>query len=123
MRDEADVANEPHAQSFEEALVLAATGRGTMDVLRNDGEPTEPEAEADDTPGGASTDAVTHHGFNLHAGITVAANDAVGRERLCRYGLRPPFSLSRFRWLRDGRIAYARREAPSAVVLLARLRA
>ena len=28
------------------------------------------------------------------------------RLRLCRYELRPPFSLSRFRLLRDGRIAY-----------------
>ena len=106
LRDEADVSNEPHSPSFEEALVLAATGRGTMDVLRDDGESSEPEGETHDAPGGGSTDAVTHHGFNLHAGVTVAADDDVGRERLCRYGLRPPFSLSRFRWLRDGRIAY-----------------
>src|SRR5690606_7956822 len=35
-----------------------------------------------------------------------AADDDLGRERLCRYGLRPPFSLSRFRVLRDGRISY-----------------
>jgi len=97
LRDEADVSNEPHSPSFEEALVLAATGRGTMDVLRDDGKPSEPEGETHDAPGGGSTDAVTHHGFNLHAGVTVAAAADVGRERLCRYGLRPPFTLSRFR--------------------------
>ena len=51
-------------------------------------------------------DAVTVRGFNLHASVTIQADDDLGRERICRYGLRPPFSLSRFRRLRDGRIAY-----------------
>jgi hypothetical protein len=54
---------------------------------------------------------VTRHGFNLHVSVTIAtgddlAGDDLGRERLCRYGLRPPFSLSRFRVLRGGRISY-----------------
>ena len=48
---------------------------------------------------------LVHQGFNLHAVVTIAASDDMGRERLCRYGLRPPFSLARFRVLRDGRIA------------------
>jgi hypothetical protein len=51
-------------------------------------------------------EAVTRHGFNLHASLTIDADDELGRERLCRYGLRPPFSLSRLRVLRDGRISY-----------------
>jgi hypothetical protein len=42
----------------------------------------------------------------LHASLTIAAEDDLGRERRCRYGLRPPFSLARFRVLRDGRISY-----------------
>jgi hypothetical protein len=42
----------------------------------------------------------------MHASLTIGADDDLGRERLCRYGLRPPFSLSRFRVLRDGRISY-----------------
>jgi hypothetical protein len=46
-----------------------------------------------------------HEGFNLHAGVHIAAGDDMGRERLCRYGLRPPISLERLRRLRDGRIA------------------
>jgi hypothetical protein len=32
-------------------------------------------------------------GFSLHAARTVAADDRLGLERLCRYGLRAPFSL------------------------------
>ena len=61
--------------------------------------PAEPSAPRVD-------EAVTRYGFNLHAGLTIAAEDDLGRERLCRYGLRPAFSLSRFRVLRDGRISY-----------------
>ena len=45
-------------------------------------------------------------GFTVHAGVTVAAGDRDGRERLCRYGARPPFSLERLSVLDDGRIAY-----------------
>ena len=45
-------------------------------------------------------------GFNVNAGITVRADDAEGRERLCRYGARPPFSLERLSLLPDGRVAY-----------------
>jgi hypothetical protein len=33
--------------------------------------------------------AAEHEGFNLHAGVRIAAGDDVGRERLCRYGARP----------------------------------
>jgi Putative transposase len=36
----------------------------------------------------------------------VRAGDAEGRERLCRSGARPPFSLERLSLLPDGRVAY-----------------
>ncbi len=32
-------------------------------------------------------------GFSLHAGVRIHGNDRDGRERLCRYLLRPPLSL------------------------------
>jgi hypothetical protein len=35
------------------------------------------------------------HGFNLQAAIRLAANDKNGRERLCRYILRPPLANDR----------------------------
>jgi hypothetical protein len=44
--------------------------------------------------------------FNLHANVRIPAEDDTGRERLCRYIMRPPFALGRFRRLRDGNIAY-----------------
>lgn len=84
-------------------LAQVATQRGIVENIKDDaGEPegpAEPAAPLRD-------EAVTGHGFNVHASLTIAAEDDLGRERLCRYGLRPPFSLSRFRMLRDGRISY-----------------
>jgi len=49
-------------------------------------------------------------GFTLHAARTVEAEDRVGLERLCRYGLRPPFSVERFSLAPDGRIRYELRK-------------
>jgi len=49
-------------------------------------------------------------GFDVHAGVVVAASDREGRERLLRYCARPPLSLERLSVLSDGRIAYAIRK-------------
>ncbi|MFC1482477.1 transposase, partial [Myxococcota bacterium] len=54
-------------------------------------------------------------GFSLHAATAIAAEDRAGLERLCRYGLRAPFSLKRFSLLPDGRVRYElRRPWPTA---------
>ena len=50
--------------------------------------------------------AVEIDGFNLHASVAIAGDDDLGRERLMRYGARPPLALDRLRRLPDGRIAY-----------------
>ena len=44
------------------------------------------------------------HGFDVHAGTRVSADDKKGRERLCRYLLRPPLSQDRLTRLLDGRV-------------------
>ena len=41
-------------------------------------------------------------GFDLHANITVAADDRAGVERLCRYVLRPPVAQERLSLTPDG---------------------
>jgi hypothetical protein len=43
-------------------------------------------------------------GFSLHAARVVAPHDRQGLERLCRYGLRAPFSLERLSTTPDGRV-------------------
>ena len=52
-------------------------------------------------------------GFSLHAAREVAAHDRPGLERLCRYGLRAPFSVDRFSLTRKGRVRYELRKATS----------
>lgn len=47
---------------------------------------------------------VEYGGFSLHAGVTVAKDDKVGREQLCRYVTRPPFAEDQLRGLPDGRV-------------------
>ena len=107
--DELYASNDRPEPSFQEALALAGTQRGTLEKRRDDG---EAEGDAADVRASApKTDAVTHLGFNLHASVTIAANDDFGRERLFRYGLRPPFALSRMRMLSDGRVAYRVKKA------------
>lgn len=49
------------------------------------------------------------------ARLTISADDDLGRERLCRYGPRPPFSLSRLRVLRDGRVSYRAKKSSRRV--------
>jgi hypothetical protein len=48
-------------------------------------------------------------GFTLHAAQWVSAEDRAGLERLCRYGLRSPFSEERLSRLEDGRVRYTLR--------------
>jgi len=45
-------------------------------------------------------------GFSLHAATHVDADDRDGLERLCKYGLRPPFAQDRLSILPDGRVRY-----------------
>ena len=55
--------------------------------------------------------AVETHGFNVHAGVRIARDDDLAREKLCRYGARPPFAMDRIRRLPGGRIAYQTKAA------------
>jgi hypothetical protein len=50
----------------------------------------------------ASALSVAEGGFSLHAATTAAADDAAGREALCKYVLRPPLAQERLHLLDDG---------------------
>jgi len=52
----------------------------------------------------------TVEGYTLHANVFIPAHDREGLERLCRYGARPSFSLSRLSELPDGRLEYRTRK-------------
>jgi hypothetical protein len=99
---------EASAQTSIEACAAIAMQRGAMPALRDD-----PDAELEGADGGAPPPgdhtAVEYEGFNLEAGVTIAGDDDLGRERLMRYGARPPLALDRLRRLPGGRIATASR--------------
>ena len=48
-------------------------------------------------------------GFSLHAGVRIHGNDHDGRERLCRYLLRPPLSLQRLSQGEESRLVHRMR--------------
>ena len=77
-----------------EALASAGTQRGTLVTVR-ESEDADTAYERASPAMPRDSDAVVHERFNLHAGVTLGADDDVGRERLCRYLMRPAFSLSR----------------------------
>jgi hypothetical protein len=85
-------------------MLADATQRGTVEKLRDD--TGAALADKDAPPAPKTGDAVTHLGLNLHASVRIEAHEDLGRGRLFRYALRPPFALSRLRRLTDGRMAY-----------------
>jgi hypothetical protein len=97
--------NEPPEQTALDACAAVAMGRGTVATLPRDGEEDGGHGGAEEHPG-KSTLALERVGFNVHAGVSIEAGDDLGRERLCRYGARPPLSLERLRRLPGGRVGY-----------------
>ncbi len=80
--DDRNESNDERALCPLEALASMAMQKGTMQTLADsDSAATEEDAPA--LPKKPS-DAVTELGFNLHAGVAIAASDDMGRERLAR---------------------------------------
>ena len=95
--------NEPPVQTALDACAAIAMGRGQVATLPN---AEAPDDDHDEGVAGKPAVAVERDGFNLHAGVRIECGDDVGRERLVRYGARPPLSLERLRRLPGGRVAY-----------------
>ena len=88
-----------------DACARVALQPGLFDKL--DGDAPLRGSDADpDQPASLGRHSVALDGFNLHAAVTVGADDDIARERLARYCARPPFALERLSQLPDGRIAY-----------------
>jgi hypothetical protein len=81
--------------------------RGTLVTIRDGADDLNDDAEAALPPAPPpKTAAVVFERFNLHASVSLAADDDLGREPLCRYLTRPAFALGRIRLLCDGNLAY-----------------
>ncbi len=57
-------------------------------------------------------------GFSLHAGVRLHGNDRDGRERLCRYALRPPLALQRLTQGEEGQLVYRMKRPRGGSLLL-----
>jgi hypothetical protein len=99
-----DRSNESPTQTALHACVAIAMGRGTVATLPRNA--AQDDAQGDEDHHDTAAVAVESEGFNLHAAVRVEAGDDVGRERLARYGARPPLSLERLRRLPGGRVTY-----------------
>jgi hypothetical protein len=128
-----DRSQDTPGQTSLDACATVAMGRGTVRMMRED-----PDVEGGSGDGASAEQAPSdegaaeYEGFNLHASVTIAADDDLGRERLMRYGARPPFALERLRRLPGGRLAYrikkvrggrAKHRVMTPLELLARLAA
>ncbi len=89
-----------------DACAAIAMQRGAVRVLRDGPDAEEDGGAASENRPPSSHGAVERDGFNLHATVAIAADDDIARERLMRYGARPPIALDRLRWLPGGRVAY-----------------
>ena len=97
--------NEEPAQTALDACAAIAMGRGNVSTLPRDSTQDDGHGAAEERPDKPAL-AVERDGFNVHAGVRIEAGDNLGRERLARYGARPPLSLERLRRLPGGRVAY-----------------
>jgi hypothetical protein len=92
---------------FPEQAAQTALWRGKLATVDEQGRVTPLERKPQ--RGGETKTKGEAEGFELHADVVVAATDREGRERLCRYILRPPFVLERLSRTSDGRVAYERK--------------
>ncbi|MGH7283815.1 MAG: transposase, partial [Polyangiaceae bacterium] len=96
--------NDSPAPTSLEACADIAMRRGSIE--RNARWEEESATASSETAPPCDAEALARDGFNLHASVRIAADDDLGRERLCRYGARPPFSLERLRRLPRGELGY-----------------
>ena len=100
--------NECPESSALDACASLASQSGTHATVDERGCIVPFEAARDEQRFGRTGDRFTAEtdGFNVNAGVHVAAGDREGREKLARYCARPTVSLERLSRLPDGRIAY-----------------
>jgi hypothetical protein len=83
-------------------LLAAATAGANPAGPATKRQPIRIVLDPDERPVGKGALCGQSHGFNLQGATRVAANDKAGRERLCRYILRPPLANDRLKILDDG---------------------
>ena len=91
-----------YAAAIQNTVALGErAGHGVMQLALHG--PPEHEHTDADSVGNASTSRPMH-GFNVHAGVRIAAQDRSRLERVCRYAARGPIALERLSRSPDGKL-------------------
>jgi hypothetical protein len=106
LRNDGEEDGEPRAEQQDSALSACLAGSlGVGQLHPLPGRPRR-STEAPDRPKPQKGFTAESDGFNVHAGVRVAAGATESRERLLRYCARSPLSLERLSLLDDGRVSY-----------------
>jgi hypothetical protein len=82
--------NEQAAQTALDACAAIAMGRGNVTTMSRGGKEDDEGHGADEERPDTPALVIDRDGFNLHAGVRIAAGDDLGRERLLRLRSSPP---------------------------------
>ena len=102
-----DLGIEPETDVLDGAIDEAMRNVPRVPWSAEDEEPsddTSEDASATTHPFRTGKRAMRLEGFSLHANTAAAADNRVGLEKLCRYGMRPAFSQERLSLEPDGRV-------------------
>jgi hypothetical protein len=109
--DEEQFSNDTPERAALDACLEGSIGLGELTSLPDD---TDAGAHADGDelprPERRARRGGHHRGFDVHAGVIVAASNRKGREKLFRYCARPPLSLERLSVTAEGMVAYRLRK-------------
>ena len=104
VRRQLEWAEQQQADADDEQHVARAC---VVEAMRNPAHPQSAESRGPAPPKPLTARVA---GFSLHAARTVEPDDRAALERICSYGLRPPFSAERFSLAPDGRVRYELRK-------------
>ena len=94
---------EPETEALDGAIDEAMRNVPRVPSSTEDEEPSDEAPEGSPQACRTGKRAMRLEGFSLHANTAVAADNRLGLEKLCRYGMRPPFAHKRLSLTQDGR--------------------
>jgi hypothetical protein len=99
-----DFGLEPETDVLDGAIDEAMRNVPRLPWSADDEEPPDEAPEGSPPACRTGKRAMRLEGFSLHANTAVAADNRFGLEKLCSYGMRPPFSHERLSLTKDGRV-------------------
>lgn len=99
-----DLGLEPETDVLDGAIDEAMRNVPRLPWTADDEEPSDEAPQGSPNACRTGKRAMRLEGFSLHANTAVAADNRFGLEKLCSYGMRPPFAHERLSLTEDGRV-------------------